>query len=352
MQRRKLLILYTEPANYTIACLRALDPQKVEVHFVRWPVNKEAPFRFSFPENVRVYERSDYNGQQLLSLAEKIAPDAILCSGWIDKEYLAVCRAFAKKAVTILTMDNKWQGTLRQRLATIVARFRFLPVFRFIWVPGGPQKRFAQKLGFPERRIRTGFYSADVPFFRGIFLSTREKKQQHFPHRVIYAGRYYEFKGVHELWNAFAKVSDETKSDWELWCLGTGDAVPAKHPKIRHFGFVQPSEMEAFLRDTGVYVLPSRVEPWGVAVHEFAAAGFPLLLSRNVGAAAAFLDEGKNGFTFSAASEDELVAVFRRLFQLDDATLAAMGERSAEKALQITPATWAETLQEMIEQQP
>jgi glycosyltransferase involved in cell wall biosynthesis len=346
--KRKLLILYTELANYTVACLRELDAQKLDIHLVRWPINKEAPFQFVFPEGITVYERNNFTEAQLLELAEKISPDAILCCGWVDKAYVKICRKFSGKAVTILTMDNKWLGTFRQRAATVVARFMLKPVFRFIWVPGKPQKEFALKLGFRKENIRTGFYSADVPFFRKQYEENLLAKQQQFPHRIIYAGRYYSFKGVEELWDAFAQVKKEIPSDWELWCLGTGDLKPAEHPAIKHFGFVQPGEMSSFVSKCGVYVLPSRVEPWGVAVHEFAAAGFPLLLSRNVGAASEFLLDGINGFSFEANNGGELKDALRKIMQKPDAELFGMAKASAEMALTITPASWAKTLQEMI----
>lgn len=348
MSRPKLLILYTELASYTIACLHALDLSQLEVHLVRWPVNKEAPFQFEISPQVHVYERNDYDDKKLLQLAEKIKPDAILCSGWIDKGYLNVCRAFSSSAVNILTMDNKWQGTARQYAACLFARFSLKPVFKYIWVPGEQQKIYARKLGFRPGQIRTGFYSADLPQFDSQYLANRAAKQNHFPHRILYVGRYYDFKGVNELWAAFERVKAETASDWELWCVGTGDLVPARFEGIRHFGFVQPADLHTFIRDCGVFVLPSIVEPWGVVVHEFAAAGFPLLLSKNVGAAGAFLQEGQNGFSFDAADTEQLAGCIRKMINLGDKELFAMGECSHELGLKISPRTWAETLHSLI----
>src|SRR5574337_18975 len=146
--KRKLLILYTELANYTLACLRELDLAVLEIHLVRWPVNNEAPFDLTFPGSITVYDRKQLTDEQLLELAQKISPDAILCCGWIDRTYLRICRDYHKKAVTILIMDNKWLGTIRQRVATIIARFTLRPYFRFIWVPGVRQREFARRLGF------------------------------------------------------------------------------------------------------------------------------------------------------------------------------------------------------------
>ena len=111
-----------------------------------------------------------------------------------------------------------------------------------------------------------------------------------------------------ELWQAFVELQTEQPNEWELWCLGIGDIKPIEHPKIKHFGFVQPKDLATYTSQTGVFVLPSRFEPWGVVVHEFAASGFPLLLSNQVGAKEQFLQETKNGFEFKSENVSGLKA--------------------------------------------
>lgn len=344
MQKLKILFLYTELASYFLSCVDELLRHGAEVHIVRWPVNKEAPFEFTFTDKLRVYERKEYARGQLIDLAEKISPDIIYCSGWIDKDYLEVCERFKKKIPVIVGFDNQWKGTLKQRIACLLAPFTIHRYFNYCWVPGELQHQFALKLGFRKEKILTGFYSADFPFFYNRYLANREQKQAHFPKRFIYAGRYYVFKGVQDLWKAFAELQQEQPNEWELWCLGTGDLPPYEHPKIRHFGFVQPSEMEHFTRETGVFILPSHIEPWGVVVHEFAASGFPLIVSSEVGARTAFLSNGQNGYIYQAGNVQELKAVLMKMMTLREAEFMTMGDKSVEMAKQITPSKWVSTL--------
>jgi len=344
----RILFLYTELAGYFLACCAELVRQGAEVHIVRRPVNKEAPFEFEFGESIRIYERSDYDHAGLLALAEKISPGAIVCSGWIDKDYVKVCSAWKKRSTTILALDNKWLGTGKQQLARIISRFAILPLFDFCWVPGRLQKEYAMKLGFPETRIRSGFYSADTAFFREQYEAHREQKRKKFPHRFVYAGRYYDFKGVEDLWTAFMQLKEDRSNDWELWCLGTGDIEPVAHPAIRHFGFVQPAQMPEILAGAGVFVMPSRVEPWGVVLQEFAAAGFPLLCSDKVGALHAFVQEGENGFVFPAGNSSAIEKALSKITAKSDEELFAMGERSAAIALAVSPQKWTETLLGMV----
>lgn len=346
---KRILILYTELAGYTLAALRALQEHgNVNVHLIRWPVNSEAPFDFQFDSSFKVYTRTDFTNESLLRLAEEIQPDIVLCSGWTDKGYLGVCRVWRRSVPVVLAMDNKWVGNARQRIALMISRFTILKYFSHCWVPGNAQKTYALKLGFSEENIRLGFYTCDVDRFSKIYTATSREKSLKFPHVFVYAGRYYDFKGVEDLWAAFARLKKENGADWKLMCLGVGDIAPAEHPDIIHKGFVQPEQLDAVMAETGVFVLPSRVEPWGVVVQEFAAAGFPLLLSEEVGASEAFLQEGQNGFRFRASDVDSLVAALQSITELPDHRLVDMGRRSAAIATSINPQQWAKTLLSII----
>jgi glycosyltransferase involved in cell wall biosynthesis len=347
---KSVLILYTEIAGYTLACIGEFCKRhpEINVHLVRWPVNQEAPFDFSFSDSIKVYERDKYDRESLNALATDVKPSLILCSGWIDKDYVDVCRKWNNKIPVVLVMDNKWLGTAKQQLLKLTASLSVRKWFSHAWVTGQSQKTFALKLGFPESKIRTGFYSADVPFFTKIYKEDIAAKKKKFPYRFIYAGRYYDFKGVNELWEGFINFKENSNNDWELWCLGTGDVPPVEHPAIKHLGFVQPSGMEAIMKQCGIFILPSLVEPWGVVVHEFAAAGFPLLLSDEVGAASAFLENEKNGFSFVSGSSEAIENAFEKITACSDFQLVEMGNLSAEKANAITPVKWAETLFELI----
>lgn len=345
MTRRNILILYTELAGYTLASLNALaQTEGIYIHLVRWPVNSEAPFQFDFHKSITVYDRKNYTTEQLLKLADSIQPELILCSGWTDKSYLAVCKVWRRSIPVVLAMDNKWQGTARQQLARLVSRFTIMRYFTDCWVPGREQLSYAEKLGFGKHNIKTGFYTCDVSRFSGIFQETFASKNEHFPHVFVYAGRYYDFKGVEDLWKAFARLKKEVPNDWKMVCLGAGDIPPMVHPDIAHEGFVQPEKLSEVMKRTGVFVLPSRVEPWGVVVQEFAAAGFPLLLSRAVGAADTFLHEGRNGFAFNAHDVDSLLLAMQSIVELSDKHLLEMGQKSAELATAENPERWAATL--------
>lgn len=346
---KKILFLYTELAGYFLTCLKKLTQLfSVEVHVIHYPVNPEAPFIFHKMDKIVFYEREKLSKNQLHELVQNISPDIILCSGWIDKNYLSVCKKYFQKIPTVLTMDNQWKASAKQYLAILLSRFYFLKIFSHAWVTGMSQQLYAEKLGFKKNKIMAGFYSADVESFSQQYLINKELKTKKFPRRLLYIARYYEFKGIKDLWRAFIELQNEIPNEWELWCFGKGDISPLVHPKIKHFGFVQPGEMKKYIGQTGAFILPSHFEPWGVAVHEFAAAGFPLICSNEVGAASEFLKEGDNGFLFPAKNINELKIAMKKMFDKSDAELNLMGKCSAELAKKITPEIWTNTLWKIV----
>ena len=345
--KKRALILYTEIAGYTITCINKtidLYPD-VEFYVVRWPVNKEAPFKFEL-NSAYIYERNDFTNEQLLELANTINPDLIISSGWMDKGYVNVCKHYKGKVKTVLAMDNHWFGNARQKIATLLSSFIVKNKFSHVWVPGKPQRQFAKKLGYKSSEISEGFYSADVDLFSSYFEKAKESKISNFPKRFIYVGRYVKHKGIFDMWNAFIELQKEHPNDWELWCIGSGDEFENKieHDKIKHFGFVQPENFLEYIEKTGVYILPSHIEPWGVSLHEYAAAGFPVICSNKVGSSEKFIQEGKNGYVFPARDIEAIKDSFRKVIDSSENELLEMQKKSIELSLLTTPAKWANTL--------
>jgi len=348
MQFKRIVFLYTEIATYFTSCIDELS-KYAEIHVVRFPINKEAPFEFKTEHSsIKFYERNDYSYSELLKLVNSINPDAIFCSGWIDKDYLKICKTYFGKIPTVLCMDTKWNGNVKQRIASILSPFVISNKFSHAWVPGNAQKQFALKLGIKESKIKLGYYCADTNYFITCFSESKPNKTKLYPKRLLYVGRYYDFKGITDLWTAFVDLQTEQPNDWELWCLGTGDIKPIQHAKIKHFGFVQPNELKKYIEQCGAFVLPSRFEPWAVVVHEFAAAGMPLILSSEVGAKELFLKHEENGFEFEAGSINDLKEKLKKLFTLSNESLNLMSERSNLLSQQLTIEKWCTTALEII----
>lgn len=345
----KVLILYTELADYFLACLSGLENQVDEIHVVHWPVVDEAPFVFKVTENIILHNKtSDYD--ELLNLSKTINPSIILCSGWVDSNYLKIVKYYNKKIPTVLLFDNQWKASLKQVLGVLSSFFILKNKFSNVWVTGSSSKYFAQRLGFTDDKILTGLYSADTAKFSKFRQKYLESKKNKFPKVFLYVGRYVRHKGIFELWNAFIELQNEDPTEWELWCLGTGEEFDNRilHPKIKHFGFIQPNNMFKYLSKSGVYILPSNYEPWGVSVHEMAAAGLPMLLSKNVGSSEEFLEENINGYHFNSGNKREIKEKLKKIISLKKSDLLTMGNKSFKLSLKNSPTIWAEKLISLI----
>ena len=342
-----ILFLYSELAGYSIACMKKvleLYPN-VKITVVRWPTNKEAPFNFDF-KGIEVFEKNIFTDKELLTFVKKTNPDLIICSGWMDKLYVKVCSIFKGKIPTVLTLDNHWRGDTKQKIASLLSPFFIKNKFSHAWVPGEKQHAYATKLGFKATNIQKGFYSADVELFANYGLRLKSSETSSFPKRLLYVGRYVQHKGIFDLWNAFIEIQNENPNDWELWCVGTGDQWENRlqHPKIKHLGFIQPDAFDEVIKQTSIYVLPSHFEPWGVSLHEFVAAGYPVICSDKVGSSEQFLMNTANGFLFPAHDVKKLKEVLKKMIQLNIDEYNAMKNKSIALSLTITPATWADKL--------
>ena len=339
------MILYTELADYFLSCLKELKNKIDEVHIIHWPIRDEAPFIFSVPDNVILHKKTS-DQKELFHISKMINPSIILCSGWLDRNYLNIVKYYNKKIPTVLLFDNQWKATLKQVMGTFLSPFILKNKFSNAWVTGSSSKYFAQRLGFFNDKLLTGLYSADTVKFSEFRQKFLESKKNKYPKVFIYVGRYVRHKGIFELWNAFIELQNENPTDWELWCLGTGEEFDNRilHPKIKHFGFVQPFEMNKYLSNSGVYILPSIYEPWGVSVHEMAAAGFPMLLSKNVGSSEEFLRENINGYYFNSINKLDIKEKLNKIINLKESELLSMGDKSFNLSLINSPKIWAEKL--------
>ena len=349
MANVKVAFLYSEVAGYFMSCVAELAT-KAEVLIFRWPVNREAPFNLEKYGHLNVKDRSEFSQEALENVLHNFAPDIIICSGWMDKGYVKAARSFKKKIPVVLSLDNHWTGSIKQKIASLLSPFILKNTFTHAWVPGEPQANYARKLGFKNDRLKQNYYCADTPLFDEVYSATFPSKRNSFPKKFLYVARYVEYKGIFEMWEAFIQLQNEQPNEWELWCIGTGDAWENKveHEKIKHFGFVQPDDLKEYIEQTGVYILPSKFEPWAVSVQEFAISGFPLLISKEVGAKWTYLKD--NGFEFEAGSVNAIKEVMKKMMHLSDEELIKMGEHSHQIGMSFTTEMWANMVLSIIKE--
>lgn len=345
-RRTRVLFLCSELAGYLVAATRRFAHlYSVEVHFVQWPINPDAPFQFDLAGWGHIYDRKDFDYDNLVSLADRLDPDFVYVAGWMDRGYCRAARIIRKRGIPVVCgMDTQWKGTLRQRIRVLAGRGYIRRCFTHIWAAGAPQLALARRLGFADERILLGLYTADVPPFASVYTQARAAKARRYPHTVIYVGRFSPEKGVQDLYAAFKQLKAEGLTrDWTLRLVGAGKlgAEFAAGDGVVIEGFT--SDVPHLAIGAGALVLPSRSEAWGVVLHEFAAAGLPLISSDACGARTAYVEEGANGTTFKAGNIPSHMRALEWLFNRSDEDLLRMGDRSHQLGMALTPDTWAHT---------
>ncbi|MBL7713099.1 MAG: glycosyltransferase family 4 protein, partial [Chitinophagaceae bacterium] len=269
-------------------------------------------------------------------------PATVWCAGWMFPRYVRWSRALKKSgARTICAMDTQWKGTARQRLLTAIAPFTLRTAFHYAWVPGLRQEQYALRLGFPASAILHHLYAPDTRLFGQAYM---DRERPALPGKFVYAGRLEPHK-IERLLSAFTALEETQRKGWRLQLIGSGSMeqdARFRHPAIE----VQPARSQNGLRPVleqgGVFCLCSSDEPWGTVAQEFAAAGFPLLLSHQCGSSGHFLQG--NGLLCDGSDTESIKAALLSFIALPSEELQRMGKRSHELGMRSGSDTWASVL--------
>ena len=343
----RILYLYAEVMGYTMATIRALAERGNEVHVVHWDHKKLTPYKAPEAPNVFMYNRSELSVEQIMKLAKDIEPGITVVSGWMDSGYLCVAKELRLEGLPVLIgLDSQWHGNLNQWLTLILGKVGFFSQFySHAWVAGSFQFEYARRLGFEKKNIIFDLYSADLSLFNKAYDNSKENKKVNYPHRFLFVGRFEPEKGLDLLLEVWQQLGDN-KGDWELHLIGNGSLktqleAPAG---VVMKDFMEPAQFMQEVANAGCFLLPSRREPWGVVVHEFAAAGLPLIVSDVVGAASTFLISGMNGFSFKVNDPVALLKTMCEIINMNDQELCSMAVSSQALSQRITPESSAGNL--------
>ncbi|HEY3402084.1 MAG TPA: glycosyltransferase [Ohtaekwangia sp.] len=346
MEKGNIVVLYTEFMPYNLAAFQALAREAaLHVHIVYWDHKKLTPYLPPSTENLTFIPYSTVDRGAMITLVKMLEPKFVFVSGWTDKTYMAVAFYCRRNHIdVVLGFDTKWTGNLRQVLQLFAARFLIRSFFSKAFVPGNSQYHFARKLGFRHKEIQTGAYTADVDCFGGVQSVNRSKS-------ILFIGRLSLVKGIDLLVRSFLRLRNDTNfSGWSLIIVGNGelrDQLP-KDSSVIFKDFLSQQDIAMLANEAAFFCLPSRIEAWGLVVHEMASAGLPLLLSDSCGSAEDFLIAGYNGFTFHSGNDEDLSVKLSIMMSKSFEELRDMGERSRLLSQRNSPQLWSYKLLSLI----
>ena len=273
------------------------------------------------------------------------SPDVVVIGGWFHHPYHSLAAdGDLRNASFIMGMDTPWRGDLRQRVARWALRSYFRRMDAVV-VAGDRSWQYAQRLGFAPKPIVRGLYGVDYRTWAPV---AQQRSQGLWPRRFLFLGRYAAVKAIDVMTAAYRIYRNRVEDPWPLVCCGQGElAGLLLQPGIVDRGFVQPPDLLGEWRRAGVFLLPSRYDPWPLALVEAAAAGLPILCTDACGSAVEIVRDGYNGYIVPennvAALADGMVRIH---YAYDE--LPTWGERSQQLAAPYSAEHWAERWRDLI----
>ena len=149
---------------------------------------------------------------------------------------------------------------------------------RMLVPPTEDQYRYYLNKGIESHRLQLIRHFSPLQAMPAVNNEGREKL------RFSALGRLVHKKGFDLLISAFAKIQAEQSRELELHIGGTGPEQENLQAQIEMLGLEKNiklvgwiNDAQGFIRDSDIFVLPSRDEPFGIVVIEAMAAGVPIV---------------------------------------------------------------------------
>ena len=342
----RLAILWKGPSGYMNASVDALSKRLgADLLYLVYGSHSGAPYSSELPLHRPAYVLNNAS-KSVAQYLDEFQPDVLLVSGWDAREFMKAVRAWQKRAVCLLFMDNQWLRKPKQVLGIATRRLFVRKLFQGAFVPGERQVQFARMLGFEPSRIIEGGYSCDVKAFAPPFGTDANRTKER---TFLMCNRLVESKGVADLIDAYGRYRAMADDPWDLVVCGTGPMASAFAglPGVQMRGFVQPDQLPEEFRRAGALVLASHFEPWGVVVHEAATAGLPVICTGAVGAGVHLVADGASGYVVPTGDVLLLAGAMLKLSNLLAEQRQEMSSVSLGLAESFNNERWATNLLEL-----
>lgn len=377
MPAKTIVTIWSSYGPYHVARVRALRDCGFEVVPFSYSSRSDVyPFFSEKPEGHVVINdcvASEVNRAEsffrTLRLLNEHRPDAVLACGYERPETLAT-QAYARmhrlqggaRPKAVVMLDNQFHDRKRHAAVEVV-KAAYLQLFDGFLAGGSTHRDYLLRLHVPRARIRLGYDCVDNSTIRQLADSYRRAsvvtsaRAKYF----VCVARLVPKKNLATLLVAYqryrAALATESEA-WQLVICGDGPdrhVIEAQVQSLQLSGSVRLVGQTDRLEDTvrylalaSVFVLPSRIEPWGLVVNEAMASLLPVLVSRQCGCSPELVEAGANGFTFDCNSPDELAQQMLWM-QAHERDLTAMGQRSWEIVERYSPERFAASAASLLE---
>lgn len=337
------LLIYIEPTSYLMPLWREIKAStSVETRIVFLEENLTQPWNLDFQDDPNVEVLRGSRAAKLVRLLQLIGRrdvELVALAGWGHPLMMAALLfAGVRRIPVTIESDTQYVPTTawwRRMLKRLVLPVLFR-IPRFFFPAGTRQAVHFIRYGVPRAYIRIAQMTVDVRSIMEQVDLCRETTASsgNMPVAFLFVGRLENGKGVQDLLEAFVDLPQgDGKS--HLIIVGEGslrsqvEAVVRSHPSIEYLGRLTGEALFRAYSRADVFVLPSRLEPWGLVINEAMAAGLPVIATDRVGCVDDLVREGENGRVVPSACPARLAEAMRTFIQ-EPEIVATMGQASRQ----------------------
>lgn len=334
---------------YNLPVWRLIRDKGYNIRVIQLGSKKLTPFEWHGEKGIEVYDISDWNDFDSFNNANfDVNTKLVFVSEVLNIWYWKLAHRYHrenKKRPIVLGSDAQWTGKRNNYIKKLAFQLTYKKVFTHVLSAGLWQVVYALKIGFKRHQILTPLYCANNAQYYQVDI---DRKMESYPKRFIFVGRLTQIKGVEQILEAWDSITD--KKGWKLTMIGNGDfqELISNHKDIELFPFMSQDDICKIMQDSGCALIPSIYEPWGLVIHEAAAAGLPIIVTRNCGATNQFVKDGVNGYLIDEKSIISLKSAMEQIMSLAGEELIKMSERSREFSRSIQPECVSSSLLSLI----
>lgn len=339
------LLIYIEPASYLLPLWWEIKARaSVETRIVFLEENLTQPWNLDLQDDPTVEVLRGSRAAKLVRLWQLIGRrdvELVGLAGWGHPLLIAALLfAGARRIPVTIESDTQydparawWRRVLKRLVLPVLFR-----IPRFFFPAGTRQAVYFMRYGVPRARIRIAQMTVDV---RSIMEQVDRDRAEAAsascsdkPTVFLYVGRLEPHKGIQDLLDAFVELPKESGKS-HLIIVGDGsirrliESAARTHPAVEYLGRLSGNALIHAYSRADVFVLPSRVEPWGLVINEAMAASLAVIATDRVGCVDDLVREGENGRVVPSTCPARLAEAMRTFIHHPDIA-ATMGQTSRQ----------------------
>ena len=179
-----------------------------------------------------------------------------------------------------------------------------------VYTSGKSQEKLVKALGYKD--IIVEFGGCGILRYKQQPIFQRRQFVQNF----LYVGRLTEVKNLSLLISVFSELTH-----LNLTIIGEGPIMnelkQSSSDNIHFLGSINNSDLAKYYIENDVFILPSKIEPWGLVVEEALNHGTPVIVSTHVGCAESIVKPYMSGIVFESGDKEQLIEAIQKMCDID-----------------------------------